>query len=174
MADLLRQLQARVTADKRKLTVILVLALIGAVLWGRLLLSGGPDSASAESAAGSAIKALPQPPFDQPADVEGPDEPAVRVALPDQLPRDLFAGGPEPPAKANFSEKPDKSASDPADAIRAEAFNLQSVMQGSHPRAMINGQVVAEGERILGFALVKVAERQVVLRKGDREIRLDL
>ncbi len=53
--------------------------------------------------------------------------------------------------------------------IAAAALNLQSTVTGAHPGAMVNGQMVREGDEIAGFRLVKIEARQIIVeREGVR------
>jgi hypothetical protein len=173
----LHKMYREITADRRKLTVIVVLLVIGLFLWGRLLLDQGPDQAEAQpsQAVESAMDDLQDLKLQQAPPEAG--RPTVKLTIPKRLPRDPFAGQ-FLKAEQNFQEKqaksPEKSADTPDKAPDPSGLALQSVMQGARPRAMINGTIIAEGESIQGFTLRRVANRYVVLEKNGQQVRLAL
>jgi hypothetical protein len=87
------QFLASLTADKKKLSMMCLLLMVGLLLWGRLLLKHVPRSAIADPAvpalasAGSAPGAAGSP---QPS-AEDAVRPVVEVDLPKAPGRDLFA-----------------------------------------------------------------------------------
>jgi hypothetical protein len=173
----LRRWHKQLTSDRRKLGLVIGLALVGLLLWGRLMVNQLPQSASAEQADSG------PPPMPELASLqlreapgEASEQPAVRLALPDTLPRDLFDLAALMPEEklTDPAKSPDKSADAPNKPIDLSGLTLQSVMRGSGRRAMINGQIVRVGETIQGFTLKRVADRTVVLEKHGRLFRLAL
>lgn len=67
---------------------------------------------------------------------------------------------------ADPTRPPPEFAAAPTDAADAGALRLQSIVlpRSGRPRAVINGQVVALGEKLGEATLVKVSEGGVVLR----------
>ena len=49
--------------------------------------------------------------------------------------------------------------------IAADALKLQSTVTGAHPGAMMNGQMVREGDSVAGFRVVKIEARQVIVER---------
>jgi hypothetical protein len=173
----LNKLYRQLTADKRKLTLMLVLVLVALGLWGRLLLQPGPEQAQAQDAA-SNKSSMPEVTDvtlrNKPA---APDLPVVEVSLPDELPRDLFKQPRVKKEKKN-RQKQAKSAESSADTgyttPDVSGLTLQSVMQGPRSRAMINGRMIAKGETIQGFTLIAIKGRYVILEKHGHQVRLAL
>ncbi len=177
-----------ILADKRKLSVMGALVAVMLILWGRLLLAPAPH------AAGAAMSQLPDSDAtatlatdltagDANAYLDPLDYPVVRVDLPGELSRDVFA------LKADRYErlKPvvttagiPKSQVEVVDAMpeaelvrrAARGLTLQTTVVGQTPRAMINGQLLAPGEKVGGFELLEVRERNVVMLM--RGIRIEL
>ena len=56
----------------------------------------------------------------------------------------------------------------------ASALRLESVMGGSKPMAVINGDVLGLGETIDGFTLETVATHSVILRRGAFRVELKI
>lgn len=173
--------------ERQKLAVMACLVAVGLLLWGRLLLlHRQPRQAVANTVASAASVNA--------ADARGGRK-VVRVELPGELARDLFAldaSGYEPvpapaapeakSAPAPTVERVEKSVDENADeiarveAIRHSAMSLRliSTMQGASPRAVINGLPLAEGQVIKGFVLRKIHARQVILVKDGVEIGLEM
>lgn len=167
-------------ADRRKLSAMVILMGFALLLWGRLMLKNVPQTATARPAAkllalGGADK------NDDPASLATP-LPIVYVDLAESLPRDLFGLDPSPynrPGLTEISLSGPKSGPEQADdptrpAWRAQSagLTLQSVLVGARPRAVINGVVVAPGQQIAGFALVRVSDREAILERNGTLIRL--
>lgn len=175
-------------ADKRKLGLIMALMLVGLLLWGRLLLKNVPrtavavpDNAVAQQAPGpdSGAEALSHP-----------LRPVVRIADFGPVTRDLFKFDPVfyPSISGSSVDmgSAGKSGDDPTDeqqqqmarelAVRAlaSALTLQTTMLGDPNRAMINGELLEEGQVIQGFSLRKVDLRRVTLVKDGIEVVLEM
>jgi len=185
MKDHLSQIIQQVTADKKKLSVMLCALAIGLLLWGRLLLQGVPRTATADDPVDTA----------QAADNSGHDNGkssrdsrpvrVIHIDIPASPGRDLFGIDPNrykrTPGTSQNNLGP-KSAHIPTDgdprtvAVREEAMELrlESVLTGSQPRAYINGLLLKPGDEIEGFTLLKVADRHVLLTKYDLFIRLKM
>ena len=172
----------QVTADKKKLGVMICALAIGLLLWGRLLLQNVPRTATAgdkktQAAAtgtGGGAVAVPSKP-----------RLVVRVDLPAEPPRDLFGIDPsryKPTKQTPGSHIGPKSAKvtpdvDPRMAlVRNEAteLRLESVVTGSEPRAYINGLLMAPGDELEGFTLLQVTDRHVLLTKYGLIIKLKM
>jgi hypothetical protein len=53
--------------------------------------------------------------------------------------------------------------------IMAESLKLESTMMGSQPTAMVNGQMVREGDVIAGFRVLNIESRELIVeREGIR------
>jgi len=180
LANLKRQL----LADKKKLGVMVILAVFGLLLWGRLLLRDVPRTATAQpkskvSARSSDNAAIATPA--RPHKVE-----VVRINADRRVSRDLFRFDPNrynrtllSPDSGNLFES-GNSGHEPSDDLpgvgetldAARRLELRSVVTGSSPRAVINNALVAPGERIEGFELLQVVDRFVYLERNGIVIRL--
>jgi hypothetical protein len=174
----LRNLLRTLTADKRKLALMALLAGLGLLLWGRLLFRDVPRTALA-APKDPEVKTLA-------AAARAPGRPVVRVELPRTLDRDLFAldaryypskAAPDVPAVVVV---PDNKSGPQMTDVQQQALSasrslaLQTTILGDRPRAVINGQVLAPGERINGFTLKKVMPRGVILEWNGIEVRLEM
>lgn len=178
----------QLVADKRKLGLVMALTLVGLLLWGRLLLKdvprtavAEPDPAVAQQAGGDGAA---------PAAGGGSLRPVVPITDYGPVARDLFAFDPAYyPTLAGSSvdvSPTGKLGPDPTDeqhqqmarelAVRAlaRALTLQTTMLGEPNRAMINGELLEEGQVIQGFSLRKVDLRRVTLVKDGIEVVLEM
>jgi len=53
-------------------------------------------------------------------------------------------------------------------------LRLQSTMTGRSPLAYISGRLVREGDVLRGFAVVKIDDRRVILRKAGLDHQLSM
>jgi len=161
--------------ERGKLLVMLGLLAVGLLLWGRLLMNDSPRQAEARDGEPLSFEIEPSELAQEPI---SSDLPEVQVVLPGELSRDLFSdNNTEEKADPTNSESTEKSESDSVDeesGAGLDQLDLQSVLRGSRPRAVINGRLVSEGEAIEGFTLKDVGDRHVVLEKGGRAYRLGL
>lgn len=177
----LNRIYKQLTADKKKLSVMVGLLGVAMLLWGRLLLEKVPRTATAEPAIAVTQSAS--------ADLSsGPIviHPVVWIDPAPALDRDLFALNPTAyqrvAAEPTETVRVAKSDLDPADELRAaqavrEAANrltLQSILGGSRPVAMINGQLLATGQTIEGFTVSRIDQRHVLLTKAGVSVRLEM
>ncbi len=175
-------------ADKRKLGVVTTLLLVGLLLWGRLLLKNVPRTAVAEP-----DKLAQQQPADGGAAVSavaGALRPEVLIADYGPVERDLFVFDPVYYASASGSSvdpgSSGKSGLDPTDeqkqqmarelAVLAAAgsLTLQATLLDEPNRALINGELIEEGQVIQGFELRNVEERKVTLVRDGVEVVLEM
>ncbi|MDD5483593.1 MAG: hypothetical protein PHP98_08080 [Kiritimatiellae bacterium] len=109
--------------------------------------------------------AAPEPPIDPKISAE---QRRIAMLLPENNPfgsaRSSVAAPPE------ISDEPVLPAA-PAPDIKLTAI----VSRGSASRAaMINGRLIGEGERIANWTVIKVTEREVLLKDGGRQMILRL
>ncbi len=177
------RLIAQLTADKKKLGVMLCAIAIGLLLWGRLLLQGVPRTATADDPNKTAQADGATPKDAGKVRKSERPKPVVYVDLPDGPGRDLFGFYPNrynPTYPGGGGDSSAKSAQVTPDvdhrveAVRQEASELvlESIVTGTRPRAYISGRLVAPGEEVEGFTLVKVTDRHVILTKYGLFIRL--
>lgn len=102
---------------------------------------------------------------------------ALRLTVPDTLPRDLFnvaavfpRGTATPTPKAE--DAPDLRATVVAEAQRSIVF--QAILLGPEPKAMINGTLCRVGQVIKGFSVRKIEDRRVILEKQGIELVVPL
>lgn len=182
MIPYLKQLARRLTADKKKLSVMIGLMAVLMLLWGRLILKEVPRTAVANpdiKQVASLFKSAPR--LDTGETVH-----RVEVDLPAKLSRDLFALNPsdyatlknkpivEPVAAKSPVESSDEHVKVAAVHQAVKGLKLQTTMQGPQPLALINGQLIQVGQSIRGFELVEVLPRQVVLRMNGIDIHLEM
>ena len=177
-------------ADRRKLGVMLTLALVAMLLWGRLLMKNVPRTAVADPQAAIAAIAPGTPAAASAKTADKPRPASVIVPRYPPVRRDLFAFD---PLFYGVVEKPEatgpvqaKSSDDPSDeekerqqrrlAVRAAAkqLTLQSTLLGTVNRAMINCVLLEPGQMILGFELTDVRSRQVTLVRDGIEVKLEM
>ncbi len=177
---LMKRLIKRLTADRKKLSVMVVLLALGMLLWGRLLLKDVPRTAVADEPGKSGS-----------ADVGKGDHTAsrakrapVNVTLASSLPRDVFACDESffqkrvvvVPVKNVAVAKSVPAVADvsPEEALKKAGLKLQSTMMGNPPRAMISGQLLAPGETIKDFIVREVRQRSVVLEYRGLTLELEM
>jgi hypothetical protein len=169
------------TADKRKLSLMLALLCLGLLLWGRLLIKDVPRTAEADGlAVASTVAVTPVT-----STKEQTVRPLVEVSLTRQPHRDPFeineegyekVERPKVVVAAPKSEPKQADEPDIKSLVNKAAANLklQSVMLGDKPRALINGELVSPGQRIDGFEVKQIRNRQVTLEKSGIVIVLDM
>jgi len=183
MKEHLRQLIYQVTADKKKLGIMLCALALGLLLWGRLLLQGVPRTATADDPE-TQTQAADNPSTDDTQDSRSlKHRPVIHVDLPASPGRDLFWLDPsryrQTSDGGHHNIGPKSSQVMPDDdpqiaAVRQEAMELrlESVLTGIRPRAYINGRLLAPGDEFEGFTLIQVTDRHVLLTKYGLIIRL--
>jgi hypothetical protein len=181
----------RIKASPQKSAVLCGLAVVLAILWGRMLLGTRAPSAAQAGAAGLPI-------ITPPNDLAVPGHPTEHGTLLLQwarqqvvpMRRNLFsvpfdyypseqAHAADAPASDGFWGLLAKSMSLQADQqvqrqamideiqTNARSLQLQSTMLGATPSAMVDGQMVREGSIVAGFRVLKIeARRMVVEREG--------
>lgn len=173
----------------QKAWVLLGLAVLLAVMWGRMLLGAhGPNGAAAMA---------PPPSLADPLAAMHRPPPAVN-------PLQKWAHQPIVPLDRNLFNVPldyypqdasedRKSASELAkshstqadleqqrqilvDNIRqrAQALKLESTMTGSQPSAIVNGEVVREGSVVEGFRVLRIEARRIVVECQGVSLELSM
>jgi hypothetical protein len=184
-----RQFKRQLLADRRKSALVMLLLAVALLLWGRLLIKDVPRSAVAEPdkevAADTAAPSDRSPPVPDKS-----ERPVVRIRRYAPGERELFAFEPDrypraerPEPKIDRSPKSGADRTDEQDKLEAarmaaytaaRGLTLQSTLLGSPNRAMINGVLLEPGERILGFELKAVRNRQVTLARDGIEVTLEM
>ncbi|MEM6755771.1 MAG: hypothetical protein AAF586_01270 [Planctomycetota bacterium] len=175
---------AEMKADKRKAIALSAVLALGLLLWGRLLIKN--EVPRVATATPEAVLPAPTPTTPAPTAIEAGPRPDIEVYIPNTNPRNLFGFDPSPyrptldgEVGQGPSKLPAASTDDPDQTQRvvqqARQLSLQSVVvNGGTRQALIDGQLVGAGQRIDGFEVVSVQERNVVLRKNGVLVRLGL
>lgn len=183
-------IKSKLLADKKKLGVMLALAAVASVMWGRLLLKNGPKTAVATIDRVVTEVVVPDHATARTDEPKLRARPTVLIDEHGPVARDLFAfdasfykaidGG---NATVQSSEKsgPDSSdenagrrAAEMAVHAAASGLKLQTTVLGQRNRAMINGELLEEGQTIQGFELTEVRSRSVRLAKDGVEVTLEM
>jgi len=183
-SNIMRQL----TADKKKLSVMLGLLAVGLLLWGRLLLKDVPKTATASppvaaSAPASGGASPARAGADQPEDTRYAM--TVVMDIPSELPRDVFAMNTagyrrvKTVATQKYEPKAPPQTTDMAfrrAQVREAALDLrlEGVIVGEQPAVIINGQLFQQGQTVEGFVIEKIGDRNVVLEMDGVLIRLSM
>ncbi len=179
-----RKLLRRMMAEKGKFSTMLCLVMVALLMWGRLLLKQVPRTAVATPEQ-VALDVLPQrDPLSERQTAE-PLQP-IELDLPALIGRDLFAvDASRYPSRGNPAPLPEvveKSRPDATDEVpkareiveQAAALRLHSTLHDGRERAVISGRLLAVGQEIDGFTLVRVMNRRVLLRKMGFEVWLEM
>ncbi len=176
---------AELRHDRRKATVLAVLTVASFAALGNMLLgSSTPARATAEilppANYDSALAQTPE--LDMFDDMLAAKEPQSRhqaylKQAGHEIVRDLFEPNPEffPPEQTPSESRPtvlaEESEHDAVQSHRrailadAQALVLQSTVISSTPKAIVNGRLMAVGEKINGFEMVAVTPRKCKLSK---------
>lgn len=168
------------------------LAVILMVLWARFLFWGHHPAAASGAVTQTSVGSLPAirrtlasaRTGDDAASLQAwarrPVQPMARnpFAIPlDFYPRDGTKVSDDSASPGGYWDLVRKSMSSRADQqeqrqilidnvrIAADALKLQSTVTGAHPGAMMNGQMVREGDSVAGFRVVKIEARQVIVER---------
>lgn len=187
----LGRLHQAIRRDPKKATIMAVLAVVLLGLWGRLLF-GGPRRAAA-----SLVRVLSSD--NHALAAQGPHYRTADEAMMDWLnekeqpiERDLFAvnldyyprEGRRLGENAGFSGDEEKSAIARTDHkrerqilienLQAQAANLklQSTVMSVPPRAIINGELVEEGNAVASFRVLKIEPRRIIVEQQG--VRLEI
>ena len=195
MNEDLQRLWIRVTADRRKFSAMCVLAVIGLLLWARLLLLhdvprvGLAEPVSTVKGAGAATSETNEPDTNDRPSIETAT--VVYLDASTQLARNIFAA-PEsmfsqteqavpvddvtPKSQTDTPEDPVEAEHRRIAAIEAQALklHLDSLILGNAPAAVINNRVVREGGQVDGFVLERVLKRSVILAKDRVRVELKM
>lgn len=172
--------------QRRQKLVLAALVTVAAVIAVMRLLGSVPDevTAVADRRAADAAQDQPRGPAAAPA-------PRIEVTWPVELARDLFAWesvlGPlktgvaedephadaQPPADVDTPELPRPDAEAIARQARA-TVRLEAILFESPPRALINGRLWREGEKIGPFRLQRIESEAVVVEKHGVATRIGI
>jgi hypothetical protein len=171
--------------QKKQNLLLVVLAVVGAIVVGRLALAR-LGTVPARAAAQAAPEAAPA--NSSPAAAFDARREKYLVNLDRRIERDIFRSN-LPSRGDGATTRPEVRRQDGAnpaegeeDQFRAESnvraqaqsLSLQSTMLGSAPTAMINGQVMRKGDWINGFRLTRIDSQSVVVTREGAEVSLRL
>ena len=195
MNDDLQRLWIRLTTDRRKFTAMCVLAVVGLLLWARLLLLNDvPRTGLAKPVDATQSAAAPTSETTEPHKSDRPSiesAPVVYLDSSTDLARNFFAAPetmfPQTEQAAPVDDVAPKSQTDtPEDPVEAEhqrvaaieaqasKLHLDSLILGNTPAAVINNRVVREGGQVDGFVLERVLKRSVILAKDQVRVELKM
>jgi hypothetical protein len=179
------KLTAALRQDPQKTGVLGVLALILVSLSMRALVGHAHPATAAGAAVAPPAATAVSAAAANPVNSAGAADDSIRAWLNSPIPSisrndfriksDHFPPDTTKNAAANSSETMAKSLSLQADqndkreaaieALKADAAALRpsSIVMGSSPRAMINGELVREGDSVAGFRVLRIEARGVVL-----------
>jgi hypothetical protein len=185
------KLIARAKASPAKSAMVCGLGIIFVAMWGRVLLGSHGPAAAQGSVAVISPATSSAPDATAPDHVGNSDislqqwvrQPAGSLqrnpfVIPlDSYPRDDSKPGEDSPAGNSYWDLLRKSMSAQADQqeqrqilvdnirIAAGALKLQSTLMGAQPTAMVNGQMVREGNYVSGFHVVKIEPREMIIEQ---------
>lgn len=189
------KVQRAVQAEPRKAAILGVLLVVMGLAWAKVAGQGGvsPAAASANQPAGTEAAVRPGSPV-APASASPLLAAWCRTKV-SPVTRNLFAvkldffpqdgtgagGGPRDPQGDGFWEQLAKSMTARVDQqkarqilvenlrLQASQLDLQTTLVSDTPRALINGEMVAEGGVVSGFRVTRIGAREVVVeREGLR------
>jgi hypothetical protein len=179
MKKKLNRMWRQATADKKKFGILVTCVAVGLLLWGRLiLLEDVPKIATADDPVAPGQNDESATPLEGAASTSAapllPVLPSVEVSLSEDLPLDLFAFRHDryKPLPQEDSVDPGVQSDGKPDDERkrelvdlARSLRLQSVIQGSAPAIVINGEVLRVGDSIEGFEIVSFNERSAKMTR---------
>lgn len=176
MSRVFQQLKTRFQSHRAAWSAALVCLVLAMLLWGRLLLKNIPRTAVARPDTVAATRPAPAP--------QPPPAP-IRLDWPTTLNRDPFTlpwSTASSSLRENFPSQPAKSASVQADNTERTGprprsmapLRLETTILGPVPRAVIDGRLVAPGDRIQGWTVREIHPRHVTLEKDGQTLRLDM
>ncbi|WP_428388134.1 hypothetical protein [Mucisphaera sp.] len=179
MKPWLDEILKRYRAEPTKVTILAGMTVFGMLLWGRLLLKDPPRvvTAEPETQAVAVESASPQP---TPPARALPEGPTVTVTVPEYRPRNIFQEPQLTPAPESDQPvpqvQPQTSDTSLRNTVRNQAMelNLQAIILGREPKAVINGQYVGPGDAIDGFTLRTLERRHAELEMQGVIVRLGL
>lgn len=176
MKNILNDIIDFLMRDKKQAGMVLGLAAVGMLLWGRLLLKQVPQTASADDRPAWLVEAE--------SDLEGRAKTVVSLAKPKLLERDPFKLDPNRYTRvlseqdlvsgAKLEEGLTDEVIQMAVVKSAAKLELQSITQGEVPAAFINGRLIRIGGSINEFVLLACDERSAVLEKHGVRVRLGM
>lgn len=193
------KLAAAFRASPGKSSTVTGLAVILVFVWARFLLgSRAPAPASGASAmissdsrttfsAELASARAPGDPDPLQQWARQPIRPLIRnpFTIPlDYYPRDSSAAADKTASQTGYWDQVGKSMSSRADQqeqrqilidnvrIAAASLKLQSTIMGAHRGAMVNGTMVREGDNVLGFRVLSIEARQVIVEREGVKLAL--
>lgn len=192
MNEELQHFWIKITADKKKFTIMCALAAVGLLLWARLFIlenvtrSGyaDPNKAAVEAGGETSGEGTTKSRTQTPRRViyvdvaQGPVR-NLFAAPKGFFPQSIQTVAPEveePKSEPDTPEVPVETAEQRAQRIQQEAdkLTLGSIMLGRKPIAVINGDIRTVGDKIDGFSLKEINARSVILVKEGARVELTM
>jgi len=194
----LRRLWIQMTADRRRFGILVGVALVGVLLWARIIVISKPPKkaiANPEASAASVLERERQ--MTAQADSDKDPIETIEIVLAEEPGRDPFRVSPKhfpkPTLPADSDEDATKSLNHSAeDFLRMQAqraarlrelagsFTLEAVMKGAR-LAVIDGRTYQVGDSIAArsepgtdFTLVAVNERSVTIECEDHRFEIEM
>ena len=200
-SNLLARINSAVKQDPRKATILAVLLVLLAGLWGKMMLSGAPKSAAAMTVPQPVAPTVPDS-NNKPKSLDsaGLLRDWVSEPLPQGVSRNLFAVQLDYyPMDAAHIVRDSRTVEDPtfweklAKSIDAQAeeqhkrenliqnlrqqagqLQLTSTVMGPRPKAMVNGSMVGEGEVVAQFRVLRIEARSVVVEREGIKLEIPM
>lgn len=185
MSRIVDQIVRELKADRKKLGLVIGLVAVGLLLWGRLLLKDVPRTATATPPIAAAT-AGGEAPAEVPAiDTRRQYAETVIVRIPPDLPRDMFAmdtssyrkteiDAPVPLEPKVQSPAVDKEFRRAKVREAASGLQLEGIVLGEQPAAIINGELFQAGQTVEGFLVTEIEDRKVVLEMDGIRVRMSM
>lgn len=197
MHQQLKILMLELTHDKKRFGAMCTLVAFGILLWARLIiLQNLPKSGFADPGTENVAGKADANATDAANNTEKITSPLAELPITyldteSALARNFFARltiesvqteesppdtllTPKSQSKETENSKADELDSREKVEIAAAALRLESVMGGEKPLAVINGEVLAIGQKIDDFTLEAVATGSVILRRGAFRVKLKI
>ncbi len=167
------------TGRRVKLAALLGLGLVGAVVWGPMIVPSGPRRAAGQSAQSSRSASAAGQGHSTPS---AKGQAAIDVVWPAPLGRDPFAFDAAPykrkPTKqpaVTVDETPEPEPEPTIDSqdVR-DTLALEGTILGVHPRALINGKLYKLGQIVEGFEIKGIGDRRVTVHKNGVDVKLGM
>lgn len=191
---------ALIRKDPKKAAVLVVLGLVLGGMWFRLVSSGKaqPSVAAASVAGATPSKNRKAPPFKKTTSANTHDAMLEWLATPiNPISRNLFVirtdrfplaasknSGDSAAPQQTFWEALAKSVNTRADQMekrqnliqnlqeQAGRLKLESTVMGARPKALINGELVGEGDVVASFRVLRIEARRIIVEREG--IRLEI
>jgi hypothetical protein len=180
MSNLKDQLWVELKRDKKRATVLALLAVIALIVVGRLVLKrvSFASAKSPQSPPTAAAAATPEAARPSPGQETKHDDYLTRIDT--TIKRDIFSPPEQffPPMetpKTKVVETLNSRAAEKESIQKAAAtMTVESTILSAIPKAIINGQLVQLGDTVNGFRIVEISSRTVTLEREGMTVQLEM